>query len=96
LVLLENLGFCKPGGAAKLVNRGGTDPGGELPVTTYGGLLSFGHTGDASGMSLVTAGAFQVMGSAGANQVERARRVLVHGYGGLMYDHATLILGRNP
>lgn len=96
LVLLENLGFCKPGTAARFVNTGATDPGGSLPVNTYGGLLSFGHTGDASGMSLVTAGAFQVMGTAGPNQVDHARRVLIHGYGGIMYDHATLILGRRP
>jgi acetyl-CoA acetyltransferase len=96
LVLLENLGFCKAGSAAKFVNSGGTDPGGQLPVNTYGGLLSFGHTGDASGMSLVTAGALQVMGTAGPNQVDNAKRVLIHGYGGIMYDHATLILGRKP
>ena len=96
LVLLENLGFCEPGDAARFVQSGAIDPGGQLPVNTYGGLLSFGHTGDASGMSLVTAGAFQVMGCAGPNQVERADRVLIHGYGGIMYDHATLILGREP
>jgi acetyl-CoA acetyltransferase len=96
LVLLENLGFCKPGTAAAFVNSGATDPGGELPVNTYGGLLSFGHTGDASGMSLVTAGAFQAMGTAGPVQVDHAKRVLIHGYGGIMYDHATLILGRKP
>jgi acetyl-CoA acetyltransferase len=96
MVLLENLGFCKPGKAAKFVNKGATDPGGELPVNTYGGLLSFGHTGDASGMSLVTAGAAQAMGSAGPVQVDNAKRVLIHGYGGIMYDHATLILGRKP
>jgi acetyl-CoA acetyltransferase len=96
LVLLENLGFCKPGQAAKFVQSGATDPGGELPVNTYGGLLSFGHTGDASGMSLVTAGAFQAMGTAGPVQVDDAKRVLIHGYGGIMYDHATLILGRQP
>lgn len=96
LVLLENLGFCEPGSAARFVQSGATDPGGQLPVNTYGGLLSFGHTGDASGMSLVTAGAFQVMGCAGPTQVDRAERVLIHGYGGIMYDHATLILGREP
>jgi acetyl-CoA acetyltransferase len=96
LVLLENLGFCEPGGAARFVQSGAIDPGGRLPVNTYGGLLSFGHTGDASGMSLVTAGAFQAMACAGPNQVERAERVLIHGYGGIMYDHATLILGRKP
>ena len=69
---------------------------GALPVNTYGGLLSFGHTGDASGMSLLTAGALQTMGLAGPTQVDDADRVLVHTYGGIMFDHATLVLGREP
>lgn len=96
LMLLEDLGFCEEGGAAEFVRSGGIDPGGQLPVNTYGGLLSFGHTGDASGMSLLTAGAFQAMGTAGDNQVPDADKILIHAYGGIMFDHATLILGREP
>ncbi len=96
LVLLENLGFCAAGEEAAFVQRGAMDPGGELPVNTYGGLMSFGHTGDASGMSLVTEGAMQTMGIAGPNQVANADRVLIHGYGGILYDHSTLILAREP
>lgn len=96
LILLEELGFCGKGEAARFVAAGGIAPGGALPVNTYGGLLSFGHTGDASGMSLVTAGALQAMGKAGPTQVDDAERVLVHAYGGIMFDHATLILGREP
>jgi acetyl-CoA acetyltransferase len=96
LILLENLGFCQPGESGHFVQSGATDPGGKLPMNTNGGLLSFGHTGDASGMSVLIEGARQVMGHAGANQVERADHVLVHCYGGMMYDHATLILGSEP
>ncbi|MGE3690116.1 MAG: thiolase family protein [Novosphingobium sp.] len=96
LILLEELGFCAPGEAAGFVASGAIDPGGSLPVNTYGGLLSFGHTGDSSGMSMLTAGALQTMGLAGPTQVENANRVLVHTYGGIMFDHATLILGREP
>jgi acetyl-CoA acetyltransferase len=94
LMLLENLGFCGVGEAAGFVQRGGIDPGGSLPVNTYGGLMSFGHTGDSSGMSLLTEGALQTMGLAGQHQVADADRVLIHAYGGMMFDHATLILGR--
>ena len=96
LILLENLGFCAPGTAAAFVNSGACDPGGSLPVNTYGGLMSFGHTGDASGMSLLTEGALQTMGLAGKRQVATANNVLIHCYGGMMFDHATLILGRQP
>jgi acetyl-CoA acetyltransferase len=96
LLLLENLRFCGAGESAGFVQRGEIDPGGKLPVNTFGGLMSFGHTGDASGMSLLTEAAFQTMGTAGPNQVENADRVLAHAYGGMMFDHATVILGREP
>jgi acetyl-CoA acetyltransferase len=95
LILLENLGFCKPGQAARFVQSGAIDPGGSLPVNTNGGLMSFGHTGESSGMSLIVEAARQVMGEAGDNQVDNVRTALVHCYGGMMYEHATLILGRS-
>jgi acetyl-CoA acetyltransferase len=95
-LLMENLGFCAPGEAPAFFASGAADPGGRLPVNTYGGLMSFGHTGDASGMSLVTAGALQAMGKAGPVQAPKADRVLVHSYGGILYDHTTLILSREP
>ena len=47
-------------------------------------------------MSMLTAGAQQVMGTAGPTQVGKAGRVLVHTYGGIMFDHATLVLEREP
>jgi acetyl-CoA acetyltransferase len=64
-------------------------------MNTNGGLLSFGHTGDASGMSVLIEGVRQVMGSAGPAQVEGTQNVLVHTYGGMMGEHATLILGQS-
>ncbi|KFG90930.1 Propanoyl-CoA C-acyltransferase [Sphingobium herbicidovorans NBRC 16415] len=96
LILLENVGFCAPGEAGAFVESGATDPGGRLPMNTSGGLLSFGHTGEASGMSVLLEGIRQVMGEAGPNQVEKADTSLVHVYGGMMADHATLIFGREP
>lgn len=94
LILLENLGFCAPGTSGAFIQSGATDPGGSLPMNTNGGLLSFGHTGDASGMSVLIEAARQTMGEAGSNQVEKAGTVLCHCYGGMMYDHTTLILAR--
>lgn len=96
LLLLENLGFCKPGGAAAFVRSGAIDPGGSLPVNCYGGLMSYGHTGEASGMSLLVAAARQALGTAGPVQVDNARNVLVHAYGGIMFYHTTMILGDRP
>lgn len=96
LMLLENLGFCEPGQSAAFVQSGAIDPGGKFPVNTSGGLLSYGHTGDGSGMTMLTEGALQVMGLAGPQQIPKADRVLVHAYGGMMYDHSTMILSREP
>ena len=75
--------------------EGHTDPGGDLPSNTYGGLLSFGHTGDASGISMIIEAALQLMGKAPGIQLEKAEAGLVHTYGGMMAEHATLILGRH-
>lgn len=94
LVLLENLKFTAEGGSGEFVRSGAMDPGGAMPTNTYGGLLSYGHTGDSSGMSVLIEGVRQVMGEAGERQVAKADRGLVHCYGGMMFDHATLILGR--
>lgn len=94
LLLLENLGFCPPGGASALAHSGALDPGGKLPLNTHGGLMSFGHTGDSSGMSMIIEAVRQIMNEAGANQIDRASTALVHCYGGMWCDHATLILGR--
>ena len=94
LLLLENIGFVDAGGSGEFVRSGAMDPGGVMPTNTYGGLLSYGHTGDSSGMSVLIEGVRQVMGEAGERQVAKADRSLIHCYGGMMFDHATLILGR--
>ena len=54
LLLMEETRLAPPGGSARMALSGETGPGGRLPVNTYGGLLSFGHTGDASGISMIS------------------------------------------
>lgn len=96
LLVLDDLGFGRAeGGAGALALAGAFDPGGRLPLNTYGGLLSYGHTGEAAGMSLVVEGARQMMGQAEASQTD-ASAALVHCYGGMFSEHSTLILGREP
>jgi len=96
IMFLEETGLVAPGKAGAFFSEGRGAPGGDLPVNTYGGLLSFGHTGDASGMSMIVEGALQVMGLAGERQVGSADVVLVHTYGNIMAEHCTLLLGRQP
>lgn len=95
IMYLEEFGFCKKGMGGRYVMEGHTSSGGDLPMNTYGGLLSFGHTGDASGMSMMIEGALQVMGKAEERQVDKVNLALVHTHGGMMSEHSTLILGRH-
>ena len=94
LVFMEELELCPKGRGGEFFQSGTSWPGGDFPVNTYGGLLSFGHTGDASGMSMIVEGARQIMGIAGERQLDKADIGLVHSYGGMMSEHSTLIFGR--
>lgn len=94
LIELEDLGFCEKGEAGALVAEGHTAPGGRLPMNTNGGLLSYCHPGNPGSMFALTEAVFQLRHEAGARQVKGAETALVHGQGGIMSSHATLILGR--
>jgi len=78
---LENLGFCDVGEGWKIVDRGDQKMGRHLPVNPSGGVLCTNPIG-ASGMLRLGEAALQVMGRAGAHQVEGARNALGHAYGG--------------
>ena len=93
IIELEDLGFCEKGEGGAFVQGGRIGLGGELPVTTHGGLLSGGHCGLGGGFFHVLEAVRQLRGSAGARQVESANVALVHGNGGTIAIHCTLILG---
>ncbi|MGF6887526.1 acetyl-CoA C-acetyltransferase [Nocardia sp. GAS34] len=78
---LENLGFMPEGEGWKLTDAGDTRIGGKLPVNPSGGVLSSNPIG-ASGLIRFAESAKQVMGRAGAYQVDNARKAFGHAYGG--------------
>jgi acetyl-CoA C-acetyltransferase len=78
---LENLGFCAVGEGWKIVDRGEQKFGAHLPINPSGGVLCSNPIG-ASGMIRLGEAALQVMGRAGAHQVEGAKTALGHAYGG--------------
>lgn len=78
---LENLGFADKGDGWKLTESGATSMEGDIPWNCSGGVLSSNPIG-ASGMLRFLEAAMQVRGQAGAHQVDGARRVLGHAYGG--------------
>jgi acetyl-CoA acetyltransferase len=94
LIELEDLGFCEKGEAGAFVESGETGLGGSLPMNTHGGMLSHCHPGNPGAMFSLTEAVTQLRRQAGPRQVDDAEVALVHGQGGIMSSHATLILGR--
>ena len=94
LIELEDLGFCEKGEAGAFVESGATALEGSLPMNTHGGLLSHCHPGNPGAMFSLTEAVAQLRRQAGPRQVSDAEVALVHGQGGIMSSHATLILGR--
>ena len=94
LIELEDLGFCKKGEGGPFVAAGSIEPGGPLPINTHGGLLSHCHPGNPGSMFALTEAVTQLRGQAGERQVAKAGVGLVHGQGGIMSSHCTVILGR--
>jgi acetyl-CoA acetyltransferase len=87
---LEDLGFLPRGEAGSYIADGRTSPGGELPLNTQGGGLSYTHTG-MYGMFAIQESVRQLRGEAAA-QVPDVTISLVHGIGGMFNHAATLIL----
>ena len=70
----EDLGFCAPGEAEKLLNDGVTTIGGRLPVNPSGGLGCFGEAVPAQALAQVCELTWQLRGQAGERQVSHDGR----------------------
>ena len=92
LTTLESLGYCGPGEAPDFVADQRTAPGGDFPMNTNGGGLSYCHTG-MYGMFLLLEATRQLRGEAGARQVKDCKLSLVNGTGGSLSSCGTLVLG---
>lgn len=93
IIGLEELGFCGRGEAGKLFLKGDTWPGGSLPCTTNGGMLSQGHTGAGGAVALLVEAVRQLMGKAGDRQVKGAKYAVETATGGTYMDSQVTILG---
>jgi acetyl-CoA acetyltransferase len=93
LIAMEEIGLCARGEAGALHLRGDTWPGGRLPTTTDGGMLSKGHIGAGGSVSLLVEAARQVMGRAAARQVPDCRFAVETAVGGTYMDAQVTILG---
>ncbi len=92
LVTIEELGFCKNGEGGPFLSSQRSAPGGDFPMNTNGGGLSYTHPG-MYGMFLIIEAVRQARGECGDRQVANAKTVLVNGTGGSLSSTGTLILG---
>ncbi|MQA84425.1 MAG: thiolase [Streptosporangiales bacterium] len=92
LLFLEDLGFCEKGEGGAFVSGGRIAPGGELPVNTNGGGLSYCHPG-MYGIFVVIEAVRQLRGEGGDRQVAGAQVALAHGNGGVLSSQVTALLG---
>jgi acetyl-CoA acetyltransferase len=94
LLTLEALGFCGLGESGVFVAGQRTAPGGEFPLNTNGGGLSYCHPGMYGIFTLIEA-TRQLRGECGLRQVDGARLALANGTGGVLSSAATIVLGRD-
>ena len=94
MVTLEELGFCQKGEGGPFVSNQRTAPGGDFPMNTNGGGLSYTHPG-MYGMFVMIEAVRQLRAECGARQVEGAKLALVNATGGMLSATGTLILGAN-
>ena len=87
---MEDMGFLKRGEAGPWFADMRSAPGGDLPVNTNGGGLSYTHTG-MYGMFAIQESVRQLRGEAAA-QVDDVRVSVAHGVGGMFFAAGTLIL----
>jgi acetyl-CoA acetyltransferase len=92
MLLLEGLGFCKPGEGGPFVQSGALRPGGALPCNTDGGGLSSCHPG-MRGIFLLIENVLQLRGQAGPRQVPNARLGVSCGSGGMASYISSIVLG---
>jgi acetyl-CoA acetyltransferase len=90
-LMLEALGFAKPGEGVTFFENGRSTPGGSLPINTNGGGLSYTHTG-MYGIFPMLEATRQLRGECGARQVPNVNLSLVNGMGGMLSAAGTLVL----
>jgi len=87
---LEGLGFVGPGESGPFFAEMRTAPGGDFPVNTNGGGLSYTHTG-MYGMFALQESVRQLRGEADA-QLDNVKISIAHGPGGMFSASGTVIM----
>jgi len=91
ILTAEAPGFCAPGEGGAFFAGQRSAPGGDFPMNTNGGGLSYTHSG-MYGMFLLVEAVKQLRGECGERQVAGAKTAICHGTGGVLSAAATAIL----
>ncbi len=91
-ILLEEIGLAPRARAGKLAADGYFSQDGKLPLNMHGGLLSYGHCGVGGAMAHLVEAQRQLTGRADDRQAGTPRLALLHGDGGVLSSHVSLIL----
>lgn len=92
LLSIEAAGFCPPGRGLAFIEAHDLRFGGDWPLNTHGGQLSFGQPGLAGGMSHFAEAVRQIQGRAGARQVDHCDTAFCTGSGGMLSEQVAVIL----
>ncbi len=91
-LLLEEIGLAPRGRSGVLAREGYFSRDGRMPLNLHGGLLSYGHCGVAGAMAHLADTHLQMTGRAASRQAPRAGVALLHGDGGVLSSHVSLVL----
>lgn len=91
-ILLEEIGLAPRAGAGRMAREGHFSRSGRVPLNTHGGLLSYGHCGAGGAMAHLVEAHFQLTARAGERQADSPRLALLHGDGGVLSSHVSLVL----
>lgn len=90
ILYYEALNLCPRGEGGQLIQSGGTEIGGRIPLNTSGGLISMGHPIGPTGLGQIAEILWQMRGQAGGRQVPNNPKIgLAHmvGAGGVCFIH---------
>ena len=95
-ILLEEIGLSPRGGAGRQAREGRFNHDGPLPLNTHGGLLSYGHCGVGGAMAHLIETQLQLTRRAQNRQAKNASLALLHGDGGVLSSHVSLVMEAAP
>jgi acetyl-CoA C-acetyltransferase len=93
-IMMEALELVEPGKGCKPFVEGLTWPGGKMPWSTIGDAIGRGHTGSGVSTATYVETARQLMGKAGARQVEGAKFVFMNTSGGSGMNNIATVWGK--